>query len=100
MSKAETIARELANAHREADPLTSHILYFPTAQQGEVRLLEVSSELPPLGEAVPYRYRAAPEHGVPFPVVLILLAEADWAQVQSRALPLPEGWDLTTAEAI
>lgn len=100
MSELKVIAQELADAHRRADPLTSHVLYFPTAKQGEVRLLEVSKELPPLGEAVPYHYRAAPEHGVPVPVVIILLAEEDWRQVQSLSLALPAGWDLTTAEAI
>ncbi|MCK6518224.1 hypothetical protein L6R46_24605 [Myxococcota bacterium] len=100
MSQADSIARKLAVAHREADPLTSRILYFPTAQAREVRLLEVSSELPPLGEALPYHYNEAPEHGVPLPVSLILLAEEDWQQVQSGVLPLPDGWDLTMAEAI
>jgi hypothetical protein len=100
MSQADSIARKLALAHREADPLTTRILYFPTAQEREVRLLEVSSELPPLGDALPFHYREAPEHGFPLPVALILLAEEDWRQVESGALPLPDGWDLNTAEAI
>jgi hypothetical protein len=34
------------------------------------------------------------------PVALILLAEEDWQQVESGVLPLPDGWDLTMAEAI
>lgn len=92
----ETVARELAAAHRQADPDTSIIKFFPT-NQNEIRLLEVSRIAPTTGEILPFRFAADVKHRVEYPSIVILVSPEEWHQIEAAHLELPKGWDLNTA---
>ena len=92
------VARELAEAHREADKKTTTIKLFPSSQQEEIHLLEVSAAAPTTGEVLPFGFAADPAHGVDYPSVVILLSPEEWQQVEHGDLSLPSGWNLADAE--
>ena len=91
-------ARELAKAHRQADPETMVIKFFPAEQAEKIRLLEVSGSAPTTGEVMPFTFPADPRRGVGRPSTVILLSPDEWQKVQNGHLPLPPAWDLETAE--
>jgi hypothetical protein len=84
------IAKKLAEYHRSADPSTSEIFLSPS--QSEIRLIEVSKEVPNSNEVLAISFKAAPEDGIPYPSVVILLSPKEWDSVQSGLLALPESW--------
>ncbi|WP_159397892.1 hypothetical protein [Sorangium cellulosum] len=90
------VARQLAAAHRHADPATTTVKYFPS--HAEVRLLEVSAAAPTTGEILPFQFEPDRANGVDYPSIVILLSPAEWARVENGSLPLPAGWDLDQAE--
>ena len=92
------VAQELAVAHREADTNTTTIMLFPSSQNDEIHLLEVSTTAPTTGEVLPFGFAADPAHGVEYPSVVILLSPEEWQQVEHGALSLPTGWNLADAE--
>lgn len=100
MRDLKEVARDLANAHREADPATTTIKFFPSARQNEVCLVEVSSDAPTTEEVMPFRFAASNGNGVEYPSVVILLSPVEWEKVKVGDLSLPEGWDLSRAEDI
>jgi hypothetical protein len=95
MRSLEQVARELVEAHRQLDPKTRKAIYFRrmSERENEVFLLEVSADSPSTGEASPFRFAPAPQHGVEFAMVLILLGMEDWAAMETNRLKLPKGWD-------
>ncbi len=95
MRSLEEVARELVDTHRQLDPATKVAIYFPkmSERENEIFLLEVSADTPSTGQASPFRFAPAPEYGVEFATVLILLGEEDWRDLQFRRLELPKGWD-------
>jgi hypothetical protein len=75
-------ARELAQSHRESDPHTQAVYLDPTsAAAQEIRLVEVTADMPDTGEVLPFRYQADPSQGRDFPVVIVLLSPVDWARL-------------------
>jgi len=84
------IAKKLAECHRRADPSTSDIFLSPS--QIEIRLIEVSKEVPNSNEVFPISFGAAPEDGIPYPSVVILLSPEEWESVRTGLLALPESW--------
>jgi hypothetical protein len=93
-------AKELAVAHRNADPATTIIKFFPTAHAGQICLLEVSGSAPTTGEVMPFTFSPDTRHGVNHPSTVILLSPEEWGDVQMGRLPLPPDWVLSTAEAL
>lgn len=93
----EDTAALLAHAHRDADSSTKLVKHFPGAF-GVVRLLEVSSRSPTIGEVRPFRFTADPEGGVPYPSELILVSEEEWKKIETGELQLPPDWDLDSAQ--
>ena len=94
MSKTiDDTARELAEAHRTEDPDTTDIFLSPDPAGQEVRLVEVSGSVGTANEVLPFRFGPAPEYGVPFASVVILLSRAEWEAVRAGTLRLPEGWE-------
>jgi hypothetical protein len=88
------VAEELAKAHVQDDPKTTDI-YFVEGVDNEVRLVEVSGSLDNggPGEVLPFPFEAQPKEGVPYPSVVVLLSQAEWAAVKNGKLKLPPGWD-------
>jgi len=91
-------ARELAQAHRQADSKTRLIKFFPANGTEEIRLLEVSEAVPTTGEVLPFSFQSDPERGVDYPSTVILLSPLEWQRIQNRELELPPGWDIASAE--
>ena len=94
------VAKDLAAAHRAADPKTTAIKLFSSPQGDEIRLLEVSAAVPTTGEALPFRFAPAPSNGVNYPSVVVLLNPLEWNDVENGAMTLPAGWELASAEDI
>ena len=49
MNEIVNEAKALAAAHRRFDPSTTEILFFDSTGHDMIRLLEISSEVPPSG---------------------------------------------------
>ena len=93
-AELQSTAHDLATSHKDVDHETTTVLYYPP-QPGEapvVRLLEVTGSCPTLGEVWPVAFGAAPEEGVPFPSVVILMSGEDFRALKNQQLRLPEGW--------
>lgn len=93
-------ARSLAKSHLESDKTTTKVLYYPP-QPGEapvVRLLEVSGSCPTLREVWPVAFAADPDDAVPYPSVIILMSEDDFAALRSAKLALPPDWGTTVID--
>jgi hypothetical protein len=100
MRDIRAVARDLAEAHRRNDPRTQSIKFVRGEREDEIRLIEVSSDAPSIGEVLPVRFRADPAQGVDYPSIVVLLSPDEWERVQTGSLPLPGGWDLSTSEDI
>lgn len=100
MPTVKEIAQLLAKAHREADPSTTEVWFFPDNEQQTVRLLEVSSSVPAVGEVLPFRFEPDVEEGIIYPSVVILLHPVEWRKVHTGDIKLPLGWDQSVAESL
>ena len=100
MFSYEEVANNLAKAHRKADSETSIIRFLPVHDKSEIRLLEVSSSSPTIGEILPYRFDADAAHQVYYPSVVVLVSPTEWQGIQDGKLHLPNGWDLKTAQEL
>ncbi|MDI1428802.1 hypothetical protein [Polyangium sorediatum] len=88
----EEVARDLAAAHRRADPDIQQIFMIADPAGAEVRLLEVSSSVGNTGSVMPFRFSARPDLDVPFPSVVILLSPEEKEQLDRQELHLPATW--------
>lgn len=87
------VANELAKAHKEEDPDTSHIYLASSSEDsGEVRLVEVSGSLESSSEVLPFRFTERTDLGIPYASVVILLSPEDWNLLKAGRLALPDGW--------
>jgi hypothetical protein len=87
----------LADEHRKVDPDTKVIKFFPDKSGAMVRLLEVSSATPTLGQISPFAFNADPKGGIDHPSVVILVSVDEWTDIQAKRLSLPSDWDLAAA---
>ena len=94
------VAQELAAAHRAADPETTRIKLFSSAQDDEIRLLEISTSIPTTGEILPYRFASDEANGINYPSTIILVTPDEWRDVENGVIELPLGWPLSDAEDI
>lgn len=96
MPHKDEVARLLADAHRAIEPTISRIVRLVADREDEVRepvkLLEVNPATSPSG-IFPIAFTADPPR-VPYPSVVVEVTEAEFEQIASGALPLPEGWRL------
>jgi len=98
MKSLESVAKELAQAHRAADPATTTIKRFSSPKYDEIRLLEVSTDSPTTGEILPFHFDEDREGGIDDPSVVILLSPEEWSWVENGTLTLPEGWDASSSQ--
>jgi hypothetical protein len=93
-------ARSLAKSHLESDEKTTKVLYYPPrpTEAPVVRLLEVSGSCPTLNEVLPVAFAADPDDAVPYPSVIILMSESDFAALRSAKLQLPPDWGSTVID--
>lgn len=93
-------AKLLAESHRHADGGTKIVKLFPSEGDTTVRLLEVSTRSPTIGEVRAFRFTPDPEGGVHFPSEVILVSEEEWERIQAGDIKLPGGWDLGSARDV
>lgn len=91
------IARTLARAHRESDPELKSVYFARDPSGQEVRLVEVSGSVGSTGAALPFRFAAREDLGVPCPSVLILLSPEEFEKLGSE-LSLPDSWQTRREE--
>lgn len=83
----EDQARLLVKDNQDADPSITNVYWFPAAD--EVRLLELTSDIPisPDGTVHPYRFGPSPRNKLRFPSTIALIRPEEFGQLQ-----LPKGW--------
>lgn len=85
-------AQIMVRRHREQDPnlLRAFIYYDPAGR--EIRLVEVVKDSPEADQVLPFRFAAAKERGIDFPVVIVELSPDEFARVEAGHWRLPQGW--------
>lgn len=86
-------AKQLVKHHHqvETERLCGVHLYEDPGGR-EIRLLEVIDGSPESEQVLPFRFAPDPDHGVPFPVVIIELSPHEFERMQRGELKLPLGW--------
>lgn len=95
MTSLDDVARNLANAHREADPDIKRIFQIVDPAGKEVVLLEVSDSVGFTGSIMPFRFAARPDLGIPYPSVVILLSPEEEELLDKKELEFPDTWGST-----
>lgn len=80
-----SIAKRLADAHRDAEPSIEKIYLFPSDE--EIRLVEVDSVTVPSDRVTPFYFAPDAAGGIPFRSAIALIRPDEDARI-----PLPEGW--------
>lgn len=93
----DEVARELAEAHREADPTTQAVYLALDPAGREIRLVEVSGSVGTTGEVLPFRFGPRVDQGIPYPSIVVLLSPDEWKQLEAGQLELPESWGRAAA---
>ncbi len=83
-------ARLLAEAHRDFDPSTKKIYFFGSAPHDMIRLLEISSDVPPCGCLFPVSFE--PAEGMKYPSTIIVIAQEDFDKLMEDKIELPPDW--------
>jgi hypothetical protein len=90
----DEIARVLAEAHHDMEPVISRIVRLVADQEGDerepVKLLEVNPATSPSG-ILPIAFAADPP-GVPYASVVVEVTEREFEQIREGRLDLPAGW--------
>lgn len=85
----ETIARDLATAHRSADEGDVVAIYWHP-HDTQVRLVEVSKSIPTTHEILAFGFAASEQ--VPAPSVMIIVSEEEFNDLKDGDLQLPDSW--------
>jgi hypothetical protein len=90
-------ARILAESHYKIEPEITQI--FRIAGESEtlpvdpIKLLEVNQSSIPSG-IMPLCFDAVPASGIHFPSIIIEVTPEEFEKIQTRDLPLPNGWTI------
>ena len=96
----EEEARELAKIHQEIDGGTHIAMFFPSENEEELKMLEVSSSLATSGETNPFFFEKNEKEGIMHNCSLILLSDQEWDDVCAERLSLPKNWNLHQAKEV
>ena len=88
----DQIARELTVSHIDSDPGTMLVYLARDPEEKEIRLLEITDSVETTGTVLPFRFRAQPKYGIPFPSTIILLTKKEWLKMNKNKLKLPDVW--------
>lgn len=98
MVDKEQVRQRLARAHYNVEPGISEI--FTVENPGcedspdePIKLLEVNQDTIAVG-IQPLGFSPVPEHGFPYPTVIIEVTPDEWEQIRIGELTLPHGWVL------
>ncbi len=88
------VAEDLVKAHRKIDPSMSRAFFVDDPSHREVRLIEVTEEVPDVedGLVVPIPVGARPDKGVPYPSAVVLLHPDEYKRFSKGKLWLPDDW--------
>ena len=88
----------LAGWHAYGESREFSVYACSDPRQETVRLIEVSPDFAATGRASAFAFGRAPDF--PFPSAVIQLTPDEWDQVQSGALPLPDGWEASQCSPV
>ncbi|TEU21876.1 MAG: response regulator [Anaerolineales bacterium] len=91
----EEFVESLAQLHFEADDEIEQIIWVRSGEEKQIRLIEVNRTALPSESIQAFRF--APSKDVPFPIFIADVRPTEWERIQSRDIPLPEGWSLEEA---
>ena len=94
----DAAVRTLAEWHSGSDLPDLEVYSFDDPQGNVVRLLEVSSQFPATGKVVAYPFGRS--ETFPFKSAVAQISPQEWDRVKQGQLPLPAGWDLSTAQKV
>lgn len=77
MQSTQQVAQTLAQEHSEDEPRIEFIFSVPNSN--EVRLIEVTSQVPCCGDILPFRFAPDPPD-ILFKYVVVLIHPEDWAR--------------------
>jgi hypothetical protein len=92
MRSVDEVAKNLATAHKQADPDIREIYLIEDPTGKEIRLVEVSTSVGFTGSIMPFRFAARPDLDLPYPSVVILLSPEEKDLLDRRELDLPDAW--------
>jgi hypothetical protein len=89
-------AKRLSDWHFSVEPGMRQIFYIDLPGN-RIGLLEVNEHTPPTGSVEPFVF--APAEDIPYTTVIAEITPDEFERLRQdpRALPLPEGWNLSTA---
>ena len=95
MQNKDTVAFNLAQSHRDADPAITRVVRLlsdsETQTMEPIKLLEVNPDTSPSG-VLPIAFGPDSDSGVPFPAIVIEVTESEFEQIEDGQLSLPDGW--------
>jgi hypothetical protein len=93
---AEEFVKHLAQLHFDADRGIEQIVWFKDGHGKEIRLIEVIRTALPSEKVHVFRFASSAE--VSLPLCIADVRPSEWDRIKSGDMPLPEGWDLGTAQ--
>lgn len=94
----QEVVNNLAQLHFDADSAIEQLIWIPNGKEEEeqVRLLEVNRTTIPSEHVLVFHF--APSLDIPFRQLIADVTPTEWKKIQSGTRPLPEGWNLKTAQ--
>lgn len=98
MSTKEEVAQRLADLHYYLEEGMKGIYRIRRVQPEKecspdepVKLLEVNEFTVPAG-VIPLAFRPRPSEGIDYPTIIVDVTPAEFEQIRSQQMSLPEGW--------
>lgn len=100
MPTKNEVARELIEWHFKIEPEITEIYRFIASDEDNdyepIKLLEVSEATLTAGRVMPFGFGATEE--IPYRSVVATITPEEMQQIKNREIPLPQGWNLSTAQ--
>ena len=102
MPTKDEIAQKLIDWHFEIEPEITEVYRFIAPDEENpsepIKLLEVSEATLTAGYVMPFGFGSTEEF--PYRSVVALITPQEMQQIKNQEMPLPQGWDLSTAQII
>ena len=102
MPTKDEIAQKLIDWHFEVEPEITEVYRFIAPDEDNVsepiKLLEVTEATMTVGSVMPFGFGATEE--IPYRSVVATITPEEMQQIINREIPLPKGWDLSTAQIV
>lgn len=92
----EQLVRRLASLHFKTEDTIEQIVWFTRGDDTVIRLIEINRTALPTGKVEVFSF--APSADIPFPTLIADVTPNEWQEIRSGHIPLPESWDLASAQ--